>query len=81
MSHTDELDLCDDVNILSNKEDLLKIGKLLGVEAKTCDDIPNNSSNMSNMEMGGRKFMRAKQIFKDFSEKCLPHLSREPNFH
>ena len=30
-----ELDLCDDVNILSNKDKLPKIGKLLGVEAKT----------------------------------------------
>ena len=34
MNLTDELDLCDDGNILSNKENLLKIGKLLGVEAR-----------------------------------------------
>ena len=34
---TDELDLCDDGNILSKKEKLLKIGKFIGVEAKTCE--------------------------------------------
>ena len=39
---TDELYLCDDRDILSNKEKLLKIGKLPGVEAKTCNEIPNN---------------------------------------
>ena len=43
---TDELDLCDDGNILSNKEKLLKIGDLLRVEAKTCNEIPNNGWNM-----------------------------------
>ena len=35
MKLTDELDLCGDRNILSNKDNFLKIGKLLGVEAKT----------------------------------------------
>ena len=34
MNLTDELDLFDDGNILSNKDKLLKIGKLLGVEDK-----------------------------------------------
>ena len=38
---TDELDLCDDGNITSNKDKLLKIGNLLGVESKTCNDILN----------------------------------------
>ena len=32
MNPIDELDLCDDGNVLSNKDKLLKIGKLLGVE-------------------------------------------------
>ena len=35
MNLADELDLCDDGNILSNKDKLLRIGKFLGVEAKT----------------------------------------------
>ena len=46
MSLIDELDLCDEGNILSNKEKLLKLGKLLGVETKTCNNIPNNGCNM-----------------------------------
>ena len=37
MNLKDELDLCGDGNILSSKDNLLKIGKLLGVEAKTCN--------------------------------------------
>ena len=41
---------CDDVNFSSNKENLLKVGKLLGVESKTCDEIPNNGCNMSDIE-------------------------------
>ena len=41
MNPIDELDLCDDGNVLSNKDKLLKIGKLLGVESKTCNDILN----------------------------------------
>ena len=45
---TDELDLCDDGNITSNKDKLLKIGKLLGVESKTCNDILNQGWNMAN---------------------------------
>ena len=35
MNLTYELDLCDDGNILSNKNNLLEIGKLIWVEAKT----------------------------------------------
>ena len=64
MSLTDELDLCDDGNILSNKEKLLKIGKLIGVEAKTCNKILNNGYNTAGSKMEGRQLMRAKHIFK-----------------
>ena len=48
---TDELDLCDDENILSNKDKLLTTGKLLGVEAITCNEIPNKGLNMTDREM------------------------------
>ena len=51
MSLTDELDLCDDGNILSNKEKLLKISNSLVVEAKTCNKIPNNGWNMENIKI------------------------------
>ena len=71
MSLSDELDLCENGNILSNKENLLKIGKLLGVESKTCNEIPNNGWNMANMDTEERKFILYKQIFKEFSEKSL----------
>ena len=73
MSLTDELDLCDDGNILSNKEKLLKVGKLLGVDSNTCNEIPNNNWNTEDSKMEGRQLMRAKQIFKAFSDKiaCL----------
>ena len=71
MDLTDEQDLCDDGNILSNKVKLLKIGKLLEIEAKTCNEIPNKGWNMSDRKMEGRKLMRVKQIFKEFSEKLL----------
>ena len=56
--------LCDDVNFLSNKGDLLKVGKLLGVASKTCDEIPNNCWNMAAIETEGIKPMQSKQIFK-----------------
>ena len=46
MNLTDEFDLCYYLNVLSNKDKLLKIGKLLGIEAKTCNEIPNKSWNM-----------------------------------
>ena len=46
----DEMKLCDYVNVLSNRENLLKSGKLLGVESKTCDEIPNNGWSMEDME-------------------------------
>ena len=49
MSLPYELYLCDDGNILSNKDKLLKIGKFIGVEAKTCNEIPNNGFNMADM--------------------------------
>ena len=78
----DELDLCDDGSILSNKDKLLKIRKLLGVESKICDGIPNKVWNMADMDMKGRKLMRSKQIFKEFSDKIAflicPY---NPNFH
>ena len=48
---TDELYLCDDENILSNKDKLLTTGKLLGVEAITCNEIPNKGLNMTDREM------------------------------
>ena len=67
MNLTDELDLCDDGNILSNKDKLLKIGKLLWVETKTCNDIPNKGCNILDREMEEIKLMRAKHIFKAFS--------------
>ena len=50
-SLTYELKLCDDVIFLSNKENLIKVGKLLGVELKTCDEIPNNGWNMEDMDI------------------------------
>ena len=64
MNLTDELDLCDDGHVLSNKDRLHEIDKLLGVEAKTCNEIPNKGWNIVDSETKGRKFMRTKQIFK-----------------
>ena len=66
MNLPDGLDLCDDGNIFSNKDKLLKIGKLIGVEAKTCNDITNKGWNMVDREIYRRKLMRAKKIFKAF---------------
>ena len=63
------MDLCDDGNILSNKDILHKICKLLGVESKTFYVIPNSGWNMADMETEGRKLMQYKKIFKSFSEK------------
>ena len=60
MSLTDELDLCDGGNILSKKKKLLKIGKLLGVEAKPWNGITNNGWNMAGSKIEGRKLMRSK---------------------
>ena len=57
---TDELDLFDDGNILSNKEKFLEIGKLLDVKAKTCNEILNNGWNVADIKMEGRQLMRAK---------------------
>ena len=68
MNLTGELDLCDDINILSNKDKSLKIGKLLGVESKTCNEIPNKGCNMAYSGMEGRTLMKDKQIFKSFLE-------------
>ena len=69
MNLIDELYLWYDGSILSSTYKLLKIGKLLGIETKTCNEIPNKCWNMANKEMEGRKLMKAKQIFKSFSEK------------
>ena len=66
---TDELDLCDDEKNLSKKEQLLKIGKFIGVQAKTCDEIKNSGCNMADIDMEGRKLMQTKQIFKAFPYK------------
>ena len=41
MNLRDELDLCDDGNVLPNKDKLLEIDKLLQVETKTCNEMPN----------------------------------------
>ena len=73
MTLTDELDSCGDGNILSNKERLRIIGKFLGVEAKTCNEVPNNGWNMADIKMKVRPLMQAKQNFKEFSDKiaCL----------
>ena len=42
-----ELALCGDGIILSNKNKLLTIGNLFGVEAKTCNMIPNKAWNVA----------------------------------
>ena len=78
----DELKFCYDVNDLSNKENLLKVGKLLCVESKTCDEIPNNVFNMADMKTEEIKLIQAKYIFKAFSDKiaCLV-CSEHPTFH
>ena len=79
---TDELELCDDGNVLSNKDNLLKVDKLLCVEAKTCDEITNNGWNMAGIETEGRKNVQSKKIFKAFSDK-IAHLicPENPTFH
>ena len=71
MNLTDELDLCDDGNILSNKDKLLKMIEFLGVESKTCNEIPNKGWNMTDREMEGRRIVRSNQTFKEFSDKLL----------
>ena len=79
---TDELDLCDDRNILSNKDNLLEIGKLLGVEAQICNYIPNKGWNMADNKMEGRKIMQAKEIFKSFLYKIAYLICPyNPTFH
>ena len=60
MNLIDELYLCDDGNILSNKYKLLEIGKLLGFEAQTCNEISNKGWNVADSEMEGRKLIRSK---------------------
>ena len=71
MNLTDELYLCDNGNVLSNKDKLLEIGRLLGVEAQTCNEIPNKGWDMVDSEMEGRKLLPVKYIFKQFSDKLL----------
>ena len=79
---TDELKLCDYVNALSNKENLPKVGKLLGLESKTFYDIPNNCWNMADIETEAGKLMQAKRIFKVFSNKIAYLICPEhPTFH
>ena len=55
MNLKNELDLCDDGGVLSNKDDCLEIGKLLGVES---------GWNMVDSGMDVIKLMRSKHIFK-----------------
>ena len=82
MSLIDELYLCDDGDILSNKDNLLGIGKLLGVEAKTCNEIPNNGWNMEDIKIEGRQLMRSKHICKAFSDKIAYLIyPDDPTFH
>ena len=81
MNLTDELILCHDVNILSNRNKLLKVCKLLGFEANSFEEIPNKGWNVADREVEGKLIMISKQIFKLFSEKShFTHLSRYPNF-
>ena len=47
------------------------MGRLLGVEAKTINEIPKKVWNMTDMEMKRGKLVKAKQIFKSFSLKSL----------
>ena len=47
MNMIDEFGLCDDGNFLSNNYKLPKIVKLLGVEAKTCNEVPNKGWDMA----------------------------------
>ena len=82
MNLIDELDLCDNGNILSNKYKLLEIGKLLGFEAQTCNEIPNKVCNIADSKMEGRQLMRAKQIFKALSDKIAYLICPDnPTFH
>ena len=41
---------------------------LLGVEAKTLNEIPNNGWNMADTKMEVRQLIRSKHIFKEFSD-------------
>ena len=75
MNVIDSLDLCGNISILLNKDNLIKTGNLLGFEVKTCNQIPNKGGNVMDREIKGGKPMRAKQIFKYFHKKILPHLS------
>ena len=59
------------LGFLSNKDKLIEIGKLLGVESQTCNDIPNKGRNVADSKMEGRKLMQYNHIFKAFSGKLL----------
>ena len=61
--------LCDDVNVLLIEDNLVAVGKLLGVEFKTSGEIPNNVWNTADIETKGRELMQSNQIFKAFSDK------------
>ena len=69
MNLADELDLLDDGDVLSKEYKQLEIGKLLGVESQTCNEITNKGWNMVDIEMEGKKLMQSKQIFKTFPDK------------
>ena len=47
MSLTDEFYLYNYIDILSKKDNLLKIGKFLGVEAKSFNEILDKTCNMA----------------------------------
>ena len=64
------------------KYELLEIGKLLGVEAQTCNKILNKFWNVASSKMEGGKLMRDKQIFKAFSDKITYLIYQDnPTFH
>ena len=70
------------LGFLSNKDKLIEIGKLLGVESQTCNDIPNNCCNVADSKMKGRQLMLVKHIFKAFSDKITYLICPDrPTFH
>ena len=71
MNLTYELDLCDDGNVLLKRDRFLDIGKLLGVESQTCNEIPNKGWNMADSEMEGRKLCKPIVSLNIFQIKLL----------
>ena len=76
-----EIKLCDAVNCF-DKENSLTIGKILGVESKTCDDIRNNGWNMADLGTEQRKLIQANHTFKQTSNKiAYLNYPEHPTFH